>query len=309
MIKDTLYLHVGWSKTGTSAIQAQIHRQNADFINQSILYPQTLQWADHSHHPFALSFQGCGTYQGEMSPIQALEKLTQEMAGSPANNILLSSELSPFYFDNPAFKDFVAAHFSRVFILFTIRVQSELILSLFNQLIKDTNVRYNASLFTLATRNLTWLNFRQNIMRWSNVVGRENVLVIPYGKDVVARFFHHFRVTLQPGTEDEISIVNPSLPTRCLALLQQRGRNTKNPAEYARIKEEVVKNSATVPQEYDRYQLFSVPEQHAYDDHFKNENLAVAEMFQFDPGAITKADYKPVKVLPPGFPLENFSAN
>ena len=92
-----------------------------------------------------------------MTPKQALEKLRLEMQASPAESVLLSSELSPFYFNNPRFSAFVSEHFSRVVVIFTIRAQSELLLSLFNQLVKDPNVRYGASLFTLAMRNIHWV--------------------------------------------------------------------------------------------------------------------------------------------------------
>lgn len=306
MKKDTLYLHVGWSKTGTSAIQSQVQAQREDFLDRGILYPQALQWPDHSHHPFALSFKGSGAYQSDMTPPQALEKLRTEMESSPAPHVLISSELSPFYFNNPRFSAFVSEHFARVRVVFTVRPQSELLLSLFNQLVKDPNVRYGASLFTLAMRNIHWLNFYQNIKQWSDVVGKENIMVIPYSQSVVQDFFGKFELPVRDDAESAEGprIVNPSLPTRCLALLQARGRKATDVASFVRIKDEVLELSRDIPEARDRHILFSIPEQQALDDYFKQGNQMLFSEFGFDKSKINKDKYTAVKVLPPGVSLE-----
>ncbi|GAB2730450.1 hypothetical protein [Halomonas garicola] len=311
MKKDTLYLHVGWSKTGTSAIQLQLQLQQDDLLQKGILYPQSLQWPDHSHHPFALSFKGSGAYQSDMTPEQALEKLRLEMVSSPAENVLLSSELSPFYFNNPRFSAFVSEHFSRVVVIFTIRAQSELLLSLFNQLVKDPNVRYGASLFTLAMRNIHWLNFYQNIRQWSDVVGRENIMVIPYSQNVVKDFFDKFGLPVRDVAETEPGprIVNPSLPTRCLAVLQARGRKANDAASFSRIRDEVLALSEKVPNIHDKFVIFSVPEQQALNDYFMSDNARLSEFLGGDIGFLQGQEYRPVKVLPPGIKLEEHMSN
>ncbi|GED23427.1 hypothetical protein [Halomonas halmophila] len=307
MKKDTLYLHVGWSKTGTSAIQSQIQQQKKDFSDKGILYPQSLQWPDHSHHPFALSFKGSGAYQSDMTPPQALEMLRQEMEASPEDSILISSELSPFYFNNPKFKEFVATHFRKVEVLFTIRPQSELLLSLFNQLVKDPNVRYGASLFALAMRNISWLNFYQNISQWRNYAGPENIRIIPYSQSIVDDFFSEFSVNVKHVSEERSSKVNPSIPTRCLAVLQARGRKATDNASFSRIRDKVTDLASRVPVERDRHVLFSVPEQQSLDAHFKQGNQFLADEYGLDISKIQNQHYKPVKALPPGIKLEEIA--
>lgn len=307
MKKDTLYLHVGWSKTGTSAIQAQIQEQKDDFLAQGVLYPQSLQWPDHSHHPFALSFQGSGSYQSDMTPVEALDALQLEMGSSSAESVLISSELSPFYFNNSKFKEFVGQNFERVQVIFTIRSQSELLLSLFNQLVKDPNVRYGASLFSLSMRNIHWLNFYQNVKQWANVVGANNITIIPYSQSVVEDFFDKFSISVKYRGEGGKRTVNPSLPTRCLAVLQARGRRAADAASFARIRNEVVSLAEKVPEERDRHVLFSVPEQQALDDYFKKGNQMLANEHGVDISLFQKSQYKPVKVLPPGVNLEKLA--
>lgn len=307
MKKDTLYLHVGWSKTGTSAIQAQIQAQREDFLARGILYPQSLQWPDHSHHPFALSFQSVGGYKGTMQPEEALAKLRAEMEASPAPDVLLSSELSPFYFDNAAFRQFVEAHFRRVKVLFTLRCQSELLLSLFNQLVKDPNIRYGTSLFSLAMRNLGRLNFYQNIKRWHEAVGSDNLIAVPYGRDVVERFLAVFGVPMRERPGEAGGIVNPSLPTRCLAVVQTRGRKAADNAEFIRIRDSVVEMAKQVSEEHDQFILFSIAEQQTFDQHFRHDNQLLAGLMQFDPDAIRKVEYRQIRALPPKIRLEKFA--
>ncbi|WP_110648371.1 hypothetical protein [Salinicola peritrichatus] len=304
MKKDTLYLHVGWSKTGTSAIQAQIQAQRESFLAQGILYPQSLQWPDHSHHPFALAFRNAGVYASDMAPAQAIEKLQQEIDASSAESVLISSELSPFYFDNPRFRQLAAEYFQRVKVIFTLRCQSELLLSLFNQLVKDPNVRYPSSLFALAMNNINWLNYNQNVKRWTDVVGQENIVIVPYGRDVVDRFLMLFGVVYKQAEAGQSTIVNPSVPTRCLSMIQEQGRHAGDNDSFLAIRDRIITASKYVANDNDKYELFSVPEQQSFDQYFKRSNQSLATQFEFDVSLLEKSNYKPVLVLPPNFNLE-----
>ena len=299
MKKDTLYLHVGWSKTGTSAVQSQIQAQHEDFLAKGILYPQSLQWPDHSHHPFALSFKGSGVYQSDMTPPQALDKLRLEMEASSAPNILLSSELSPIYFNNPKFKEFVENYFLKVKVIFTIRPQSELLLSLFNQLVKDPNVRYGATMFTLAMRNISWLNYMQHIRQWEKHVGFSNIHVIPYSREVVQDFLDVFDVPYKPMAKNILgtAIINPSLPTRCLPLVQKFGRGNMSNPEFIRRRDKVVNLSKTIDNASNKFMLFSVSEQQAFDSHFDQGNKRLIEMFSLPSSSVKKSNYTPVMAL------------
>lgn len=307
MKKNILYLHVGWSKTGTSAIQKQIHLQHQNFLDKGILYPKSLQWNDHSHHNFALSFKGNGVYQSSMSPAESLEALRNEMEMFAAENVLISSELSPFYFANPRFKIFVKQHFNKVKVLFTVRRQSDLLLSLFNQLVKDPNVRYSSSLFDLAIRNIGWLNYFQNIKRWADVVGPENICVFPYEKDIVSRFLFFFGIDLKKD-ENSHETVNPSLPTRVLAIVQKRGAQANDNAEFIKIQENILSIIKNVPIEYDKHILFSVQEQRSLDSHFKNSNNNLVKNFCPNLDLKFSEDYQPIRVIPANFDLEKIGA-
>jgi hypothetical protein len=298
----TLYLHVGWSKTGTSAIQMQLQTQMYNLLSKNILYPQSLQWPDHSHHPFALSFQSNGNYVSNLSPEQAIQKLEVEMSKSIADDVLISSELSPFYFKNNEFKLFVERNFDNVKVIFTIRRQSEVLLSLYNQLIKDPQVRFKGSLFSLGMRNISWLNYFMNVKRWADVVGDENIIIIPYSKNVVSDFISLFGLELV-GVEKSI---NPSLPTRCLPVIQNFTKNATDDASYIRIRDAIVQKSLDIPESENWFTLFTVAEQSAFNDYFEMSNNHLRNSFFSLGSFFTEArEIKDIKSLPPGFKFED----
>lgn len=300
---STLYLHVGWSKTGTSAVQAQVQSQHREFLEKGILYPQSLQWPDHSHHSFALAFNSVEGHQVSHTPVQALEKLRVEMASAKADSVLISSELSPFYFANSDFKAFVESHFETVKVIFTVRTQSELLLSLFNQLVKDPNVRYGASLFTLAMHNLGWLNYDQNVRRWGDVVGQNNLHVIPYSPDIIRDFLSVFSM---PVSEDKPNgVINPSLPTRSLAIIQAHGRKAKDPSAYTRIRNGILASLSDISKTTDKFVLFSAQEQMAFNTHFAGSNARLANTFGFDVSKLQKGTYEQITAIPPGLILDH----
>lgn len=277
MNKKILYLHVGWSKTGTSAIQSQLQQQREDLLERGILYPQSLQWPDHSHHPFALSFRNnTGAYKANMSVGEALSMLRQEYASSAANSVLISSELSPVYFNNAEFVNFVEEHFDEVHVLFTVRRQSELLMSLMNQLVKDPNVRYRGSIFQLAMQNISQLNFYQNILSWEKFVDRKNIHCFAYSSEVVKDFLGFFGIVVQDAGHD--MIVNKSVPNRIIPLLQTLDESIPNPT-YLEKTEEFILEAQDVHSKYSEVCLFSAGEQDSFDQYFSMINNRLSKEY------------------------------
>lgn len=298
MKKKNLYLHVGWPKTGTSAIQAQIQAQHDDFIENGILYPRTIQWDDHSHHPFALSFKSSGPYHSATSIDATLKKLHSEMNNCTTESVLISSELSPIYFESKEFAEFAKDNFSCVKIIFTLRCQSELIISLFNQLIKDNNIRYRGSLFALAMQNIRWLNFHATIKKWMEFVGINNIIILSYDQKIVPNFLSLFSVGLKENsllTEKQ----NQSLPYRCLPAIQELGKEIDNLLEYQEIKRKIVDTSKFIPVENDTHSLFSVAEQAGFDNFFAESNLLLEKELGFEHRKIKKNHYTPFMAISP----------
>lgn len=280
MKKKILYLHVGWSKTGTSAVQSQIQKQRQDFLDKGILYPQSLQWPDHSHHPFALSFKtnNGGPYIADMSISEALNKLDQEMSASSAENVLISSELSPMYFNSLKFTNFAKEKFETVKILFTVRRQSELLISLMNQLVKDPNIRYKGSFFQLGMQNIPQLNFYQRTLEWEKFVGKNNIHCFIYSKSIVRDFLEFFEIPVR--NQDETLVINKSVPNRVIPMLQSFPISMSN-SEYLEKTSELIKATEleSISSEYFEVSIFSVGEQSSFDQYFSMINARLSKEF------------------------------
>ena len=297
--KGILYIHVGWSKTGTSAIQNSLQHYCSKLKEQGILYPQSFQWPDHSHHPFALAFKDSIVgYKSKMTDIEALEKLDLEMQESGLSNVLISSELSPMYFANDHFKHYVRRSFRKVKIIFTIRRQSEMLLSLFNQLVKDPNVRFNSSIFLLGMRNLCHYNFYEVIAGWAKVVGKRNIKVITYDRTIVNKFLGYFDIKLDISEHPDTQ-KNSSIPNQILLLIQHFGKKVNSNQEYLGLQNEFIQNLAEYEGKYGNEIIFSNFEQQAFDSYFRQSNEQLAKQYQLDNGFYKKIEYKSIRGVSP----------
>ncbi|MPW28731.1 hypothetical protein F9L16_06900 [Agarivorans sp. B2Z047] len=290
---ETLYLHIGWSKTGTSAIQYHLNENFSELSRQGILYSKTLQMNDQAHHHFALAFSPIHGYPAKYSVPQVLDLVDDEMLAEQCCSALISSELSPFYLANPKFNNWVKK-FERVEVIATIRQQSEVFLSLYNQLIKDPQVRLKASFFQLAINNFQKFNYFTQLNRWAKVLGKENVTVLDYDKDIVDRFLSLFKLKECSSTT---SVINKSLPIDSLSLIQQRTRNVNQPGKYKEIVDSVL-------EEIDRKRdtesansiLVTKGELAAIDNFFTGSNRNVFRDFVRDRAEWSKKKYSDIWV-------------
>jgi hypothetical protein len=274
---DTLYLHIGWSKTGTSAIQFQLDLQCDTLKNKGILYSKSLQMNDQAHHHFALAFAPIHGYPAKYTVAQALALLDEEMNAEQCHSALVSSELSPFYFNNPRFAEWVNK-FKQVIVIGTVRRQTDLLLSLFNQLVKDPQVRYHGRFFQMALNNFPRLNYFQQLNRWAEKVGKDNIKVINYDDGVVESFLALFELTLE-NVDDNV-VVNPSLPTSALLLVQEKTLNIADVPQYTKIRNDIIEdvNSFSVDKLPKRV-LLTAGEMYALDKHFEAANNHCAKNF------------------------------
>lgn len=274
----TLFLHVGWSKTGTSAIQSVLSNSTEQLYNQGLVYPKSLQWADGSHHHFSLAFNSKSGYVSKFTQEEALLKLTEEIEGAPNKDVLISSELSPFYFYHNKFNELVRKYFDRIKILFTIRRQSELIFSLFNQLVKDPNVGYRGTIFELFVRNINWMAFNREIEKWTNEVGRENIIVINYSNSVVADFLKALGLSLT-GISSSQNLINSSVKPELLLLIQMLSSKNFDRVKYQFMCRRLIDKGDEIDIKFKKAILYRASEQRAIDDYYLVSNKNVADNY------------------------------
>lgn len=225
-------------------------------------------------------------------------KLGIEINENSTESVLISSELSPNYFEYNEFSEFVDRNFSCVKVIFTIRRQSEILSSLFNQLIKDDNVRYRGTIFSLAMNNLDYLDFYSQIRKWSEFVGIKNIIILQYGERVVDEFLSLFSVKASPQISANV-IKNPSLPYRSLLAIQEVCKGIDDPEQYKKTREKVVELSNNISLEHDKVTMFSVIEQVAVDDYFRPSNLLVEKRFNKQISEMSRSPYRPIMAIEP----------
>ena len=274
---ETLYLHIGWSKTGTSAIQFQLNLQQDALKAKGILYSKKLQMNDQAHHHFALAFTPIHGYPAKYKIPEVLDLLEQEILDNGCHSALVSSELSPFYFNNPRFKLWVKK-FKKVVVIGSVRRQSDLLLSLFNQLIKDPQVRFQGRFFQMALNNFPHLNYFQQLNRWAECVGKDNIWIVNYDDGVVESFLTLFDLKLE-HTDDNV-VVNASLPTKALLLLQERTSNVSDVEKYKKIRDNLIEEIQAYPKSHvPKRVLLSKGELQALNAFYLASNRRCAEFF------------------------------
>jgi hypothetical protein len=192
-MKNTMFIHCGSHKTGTTAIQLLLTQNRDNFLNKGYLYPISgiPEGFPYGQHQIAWHLD---KNQASSKTEESWQQLYLEVQNNKDKNIIISSEefflienieqISKIYY---LFKDWFEFK-----IIFYLRPQHELIQSSYITLV----------VFFQETRNFD--EFKQDesknkhylpiIDAWASVFGQENMIIRPYQKeklknnDVVADF-------------------------------------------------------------------------------------------------------------------------
>lgn len=173
-MKRKLYIHVGPSKTGTSAIQGLFRDQ----APTSILYPETGRWPDGSHHKLFFAFNGETQYGTiDIAPWEQLcLKLDKEVSSSQ-KDILISSELSSLSFVK-AIVSLLNKHDLDVHLILTVRNPLERAASLYNQEVKDPVIGLTETPDDFLSKRKMNFRFKPLYEKWS--VPNLPIIVLAY---------------------------------------------------------------------------------------------------------------------------------
>ncbi|MCF8352536.1 MAG: hypothetical protein K9H15_15315, partial [Bacteroidales bacterium] len=183
-----VYIHVGFHKTGTTAIQHFLNMNYKNLIKQGILYPLEIRLmfekARYAHHGIAWYF-GFG---GDLTPIdeirnmgigakQILESLHKEINQNKKKSVIISSEVFSENFDEKKFcKVFDLFSGFSVYVIYYIRRQDNYVISDFKH--RVTHFGYSQPIEEMLGRqNLDYYN---RIKFISNLLGKENIFVRVY---------------------------------------------------------------------------------------------------------------------------------
>lgn len=163
----TIYIHIGYGKTGTTSIQDMLFFNRHEFAKQGILYPTT-GLRGTGHHNLAVL--------GKNELTNDFIDLKREIQNSNQHKIILSSEFFVFSKENyiKAMQETLIDY--NVKVIFYIRDQLKLIESVYLQWQKVGD-DYKKDIVLFFDHHKASFNFLNRIEPWGKYFGNENMIV------------------------------------------------------------------------------------------------------------------------------------
>lgn len=186
---QTLILHIGYPKTGTSSLQWFLHSQREQLRRQGVYYPLAGQDDEHAHHrlAFALAANPYETVTASRR-VALFDELTSEVARCGCDTVLLSSELFLGRLEliqaSAEFQRLLAGR--RAQVLCVLRSQETFLESLYRQFILDAQVRFADSFDAFLEAYPMAGEYHAILNAWAGFVGKENVATMIYEQAVHA---------------------------------------------------------------------------------------------------------------------------
>ena len=188
MKRKEIFLHIGFPKTGTSAIQKFLSTNKKTFENAGVLYPNSGLTEYAGHVGLARAAQ--------MKALKPFEILMSEIESSPCQTVVISSEY--FFMLEPKKIEFLCEQLSeyKVVIIVYLRRQDRRIESGYLQVLRDIDFRFTGNIDDYISflkkhpRRTDYFTFLES---WSKVFSMDAMRVRVYeehkgGKRLVSSF-------------------------------------------------------------------------------------------------------------------------
>lgn len=173
MPEQTLYLHIGFHKTGTTAIQTFLAANTKLLATRGILYPHTGR-AGNSQALLANSLKKANI---SLDADGLYASLAKESTRSRCGKVVISSEC--FMENIPP--ETVAARMtqlgSAVRIVVYLRRQDLWLQSLYNEIVRDPSRRYTGTISDMREVRQGIADYYKVLSRWAESFGKENIIV------------------------------------------------------------------------------------------------------------------------------------
>ena len=225
MAKKTIFLHVGYHKTGTTSIQVSLMLNAAELARQGILYYQDSKYADQwfRNHTLALSIRHERHETIDMSehPEQVWSRFLQEVASFEGERIVVSSEVFMEGVDKKFIQKKLADYTIRL--VFYVREQSQVIGSLYTEKVKHGYAE-DADNYFEQFKDGT-LDYYAELERWAAIFGEENIIVRDFD-----------RVTRQGNLlQDFLALLGVSKEQFAQLKMPQQNLNIRYPAHLVEL--------------------------------------------------------------------------
>ena len=285
-----LYLHLGMSKTGTSAIQKFLYQNRKKIYRDTqIHYPETGLWKDYSHHELAFAVLENNTSLsrdltknfGNGRLEQQIEALKIECADKP--RVLLSSELLFKSYQLPNFKiffDFLADYFSSIKAIVYFKRQDLWVES-----------RYKHSIISGSEIPLAQLqqekycDYKTPLDAWAALLGKDNVIVRVAEKeqlvdsDLCADLLAIFGCVISERYSKPKDLVNASLERNEMELKKALNHLDLEPKSFDRLNTLLIEQSNAVSNKGVFSSLFTLDERRALLRRYEQMNQSIADEF------------------------------
>jgi hypothetical protein len=98
---------------------------------------------------------------------EILTGINKEILVQNPNTVIISSEISPVYFNNPSLNSFLSS-FDDIDVIFTVRPQSEIIPSTYKQILKTAQFISHGGIYNYFAGNISHFNFMEGSAAWNS---------------------------------------------------------------------------------------------------------------------------------------------
>ncbi|PHN06444.1 sulfotransferase domain-containing protein [Flavilitoribacter nigricans] len=225
-----LFLHIGYGKCGTTAIQKFAYN---NFKHNSRIYlPETGWWKQGEGHHHLAANLNYEVREEDLS--EKWEMAANELVDSGAEIGFISSE--QFCFLRPAQVKVIHRVLTRydweIKIIFFVRSQLDLALSSYMQKLKHTSFRELGSFEKFFSLHKNSFDFQHRIAVWEELFGLENLIVRLYDKALVENVIDQLNEILEvdiepaPVAEPASPRANFSIIPECIELIKFYDENT-----------------------------------------------------------------------------------
>ncbi|MEM8663114.1 MAG: hypothetical protein AAGF49_03195 [Pseudomonadota bacterium] len=223
-----IVIHIGATKTGSSALQAMLYEQRHTLAQAGILYSEA-GVVSGAHHLFAAALHP-GAWRLHANDLpedrdayfkEAAARMLTEAKDTGAHTILISSEYFWGSFSADVYQRIAEAFSPATFeIVAFVRRQDDWVLSSYLQAVKNGEARGLQGWMPMVSRWYGGLHYYRVIKRWSHFLKTDDIHVVRYADvkgDVLGALCRtaRFDVALKNGAK----LVNPSPSARSLEQL------------------------------------------------------------------------------------------
>jgi hypothetical protein len=177
--KKRIYLHIGYGKTGTSSVQAQLWGQRERLLTRGVLYPLAGLHAEAHHLLAEVNVPRMSEYT-----LNEYKALRREIASSVAHTVVISSEHFCFLPEEYVAEIKALLRQFEVKVIFYVRNQTKLVKSAFLQRQRQ-GLEYHECAGKFYDIHRDSFDFMHRIRPWVKNFGEENIIARLYDRRII----------------------------------------------------------------------------------------------------------------------------